>query len=239
MGRQPSIRGVPSGPVLLRRPEAAREGAEGQGQGAGGLRSGALGRGHLQEEDRGRSNRGENKEDLGAALEKAFRQMGGKPEMLYSDAEPGPTSNQTQSWLKRQKNIAHNITLRHAPVAERMMRYIRNQIVHAIRGTNKVVGSSRRRRAGLQREPRKPQHADDAKGRGEEREPSASKDGSGEHQKERQPATSTRARGQGQGHRQAEVRGRIHAGLERRGLYRRQRIKRARPSPSHAHIVPT
>ena len=41
--------------------------------------------------------------------------------MIYSDAEPGLTSNQTQPWLMRQKNAAHNITLRHAPVAERMM----------------------------------------------------------------------------------------------------------------------
>ena len=57
--------------------------------------------------------------------------------MLYSDAEPGLTSNQTQSWLMRQKNIAHNITLRHAPLAERMIGYIKSQIIHAIRGTNK------------------------------------------------------------------------------------------------------
>ena len=58
--------------------------------------------------------------------------------MLYSDAEPGPTSNQTQSWLKRQNNISHKITLRHAPVAERMTGHIKNHIVHAIRGTNKM-----------------------------------------------------------------------------------------------------
>ena len=57
--------------------------------------------------------------------------------MLYSDAEPGLTSNQTQSWLKRQKSIAHNITLRHAPVAERMLGHIKNQIINAIRGTDK------------------------------------------------------------------------------------------------------
>ena len=61
------------------------------------------------------------KDRLGAVLENAFKQMGGKPEILYSDAEPGLTSNQTQSWLKRQKHIAHNITLRHAPVAERYL----------------------------------------------------------------------------------------------------------------------
>ena len=80
---------------------------------------------------------GKNKEDLGAALEKAFRRMGGKPEMLYTDAEPGLTSNETQSWLMKQKNVAHNITLRHAPLAERMIGHIKNQIIHAIRGTNK------------------------------------------------------------------------------------------------------
>ena len=56
--------------------------------------------------------------------------------MLYTDAEPGLTSNQTQSWLKRQKNVAHNIPLRHAPVAERMIGHIKNQIIKALRGTN-------------------------------------------------------------------------------------------------------
>ena len=62
--------------------------------------------------------------------------MRGKPEMLYSDAEPVLTSNMTQKWLKEQ-NIAHNVTLRHAPVAERMIGHIKNQIIKAIRGTNK------------------------------------------------------------------------------------------------------
>ena len=57
--------------------------------------------------------------------------------MLYTDAEPGLTSKQTQSWLKKQKNIAHNITPRHAPVAERMIGHIENQIIHAIQSTNK------------------------------------------------------------------------------------------------------
>ena len=57
--------------------------------------------------------------------------------MLYTDAEPGLTSNKTQTWLRRQKNIAHNITLRHAPVAERMIGYIKNQIFQTIRGTDK------------------------------------------------------------------------------------------------------
>ena len=62
--------------------------------------------------------------------------------MLYSDAEPGLTSNQTQSWLAKGKNIAHNITLRHAPVAERMIGHIKNQITKAIQGTNKNGGKS-------------------------------------------------------------------------------------------------
>ena len=62
--------------------------------------------------------------------------MRGKPEMLYSDAEPGLTSNMTQKWL-REQNIAHNVTLRHAPVAERMIGYIKSQIIHALRDTNK------------------------------------------------------------------------------------------------------
>ena len=62
--------------------------------------------------------------------------MGSKPDMLYTDADPALTSNQTQSWLKRQKNVAPNITLRHAPVAERMIGHKKNHIIHAIRGTN-------------------------------------------------------------------------------------------------------
>ena len=47
------------------------------------------------------------------------------------------TSNQTQAWLRRQKNVAHNITLRRAPVAERMIGHIKNQIIKAIQGTSK------------------------------------------------------------------------------------------------------
>ena len=38
---------------------------------------------------------------------------------------------------QEEKNIAHNITLRHAPVAERMIGHIKNQIFQAIRGTDK------------------------------------------------------------------------------------------------------
>ena len=76
---------------------------------------------------------------------KAFKQMGGKPDMLYSEAKPGLTSNKTQAWFKRQQHIAQNITLRRAPLAERMIGYIKNQIIHTIRCANKawwdVVGA--------------------------------------------------------------------------------------------------
>ncbi len=72
--------------------------------------------------------------------------MGGKPQMLYTDAEPGLTSNETQSWLMRQKNVAHNITLRHAPLAERMIGHIKTQIIHAIRRQFPESGPSSRAR---------------------------------------------------------------------------------------------
>ena len=121
-----------------------------------------------------------------------------------------------------------------------MIGYIKNQIFNAIRGTDKkwwevVDGVAK----GLQRETRKPQHADDAERRGEEIEPNASEDATGKHQKERQSATSDRQGGQGQGHHQAEVREGIHARLERRGLHRSKRIERTQRSPSHSYIVPT
>ena len=51
---------------------------------------------------------------LKAALLKAFETLGGKPKMLYTDAETALTSNEIQKWLADER-IAHNITLRHAP----------------------------------------------------------------------------------------------------------------------------
>jgi hypothetical protein len=72
----------------------------------------------------------ENKEiaTLKDGLSKAFAEMGGKPKMLYTDAEAALASNELQEWLRRE-NIVHNITLRHAPLAERMIGHIKNQIV--------------------------------------------------------------------------------------------------------------
>ena len=74
--------------------------------------------------------------NLRIALDKAFEQLGRKPEMLYTDAEAGLTGKQTQEWL-REKEVAHNITLKHAPVAERMIGHIKNQIINAMEGTDK------------------------------------------------------------------------------------------------------
>ena len=70
--------------------------------------------------------------NLRIALDKAFEQLGRKPEMLYTDAEAGLTGKQTQEWL-REKEVAHNITLKHAPVAERMIGHIKNQIYYAMK----------------------------------------------------------------------------------------------------------
>jgi hypothetical protein len=66
---------------------------------------------------------------LKAALLKAFKTLGGKPKMLYTDAETALTSNEIQDWLANEERIAHNITLRHAPLAERMIGHIKNQII--------------------------------------------------------------------------------------------------------------
>jgi hypothetical protein len=55
--------------------------------------------------------------------------------MLYTDAEAGLTGKQTQEWLREE--VAHNITLKHAPVAERMIGHIKNQITDAMKGTDK------------------------------------------------------------------------------------------------------
>jgi hypothetical protein len=48
--------------------------------------------------------------------------------MLYTDAEAALVSNEIQEWLRRE-DIVHNITLRPAPLAERMIGHIKNQIV--------------------------------------------------------------------------------------------------------------
>ena len=54
--------------------------------------------------------------------------MGGKPGSIYSDAEAAMTGKAAQQWF-RQQGIVHNITLGHAPVAERMIGVIKIKIV--------------------------------------------------------------------------------------------------------------
>jgi len=65
------------------------------------------------------------------ALERAFSRLGGKPGSIYSDAEAAMTSKLAQDWF-RQQGIRHNITLSHAPVAERMIGVIKTKIVDAL-----------------------------------------------------------------------------------------------------------
>ena len=80
------------------------------------------------------------------ALERVFQQMGGKPASIYSDAEAALTSDAAKAYF-REKDIVHNITLGHAPVAERMIGVIKADIVHYLRNRSEgkkwwdVVGS--------------------------------------------------------------------------------------------------
>lgn len=65
---------------------------------------------------------------LQGALTRAFDELGGKPGMIYSDADAALTAREMQEWFKRQ-GIVHSITMNHAPLAERMIGYIKGQIV--------------------------------------------------------------------------------------------------------------
>ena len=66
------------------------------------------------------------------ALETAFKRLGGKPRMLYTDAEGSLTSNGVRDWLKK-KEIVHNITMMHAALAEKLIGFIKNRVVQSIR----------------------------------------------------------------------------------------------------------
>ena len=61
---------------------------------------------------------------LKPSLETAFRRLGGKPHAIYSDAEAALTSDEAAGYFQAQK-IVHNITLGHAPIAERMIGVIK------------------------------------------------------------------------------------------------------------------
>jgi hypothetical protein len=72
---------------------------------------------------------------LKASLEAAFRKLNGKPGSIYSDAEASLTSREAQDYF-RQAGIVHNITLGHAPVAERMIGVMKSRIVEGLEKGN-------------------------------------------------------------------------------------------------------
>ena len=71
-------------------------------------------------------------ETLKPSLETAFNRLGGKPYAIYSDAEAALTGYEAAGYFQEQK-IVHNITLGHAPIAERMIGVIKERIVHQLK----------------------------------------------------------------------------------------------------------
>ena len=71
-------------------------------------------------------------ETLKPSLETAFNRLGGKPYAIYSDAEAALTGYEAAGYFQEQK-IVHNITLGHAPIAERMIGVIKERIVHKLK----------------------------------------------------------------------------------------------------------
>ena len=71
-------------------------------------------------------------ETLKPSLETAFRRLGAKPHAIYSDAEAALTGYEAAAYFQEQK-IVHNITLGHAPIAERMIGVIKERIVHKLK----------------------------------------------------------------------------------------------------------
>ena len=69
---------------------------------------------------------------LKPSLETAFHRLGGKPHAIYTDAEAALTSGEAAGYFQEQK-IVHNITLGHAPIAERMIGVIKERIVHKLK----------------------------------------------------------------------------------------------------------
>ena len=60
-------------------------------------------------------------------LDAVFKEMGGKPKSIYSDAEGGIVGNDTQTWLQKQ-GVVSQITINHAPLAEAMIKVIKNRV---------------------------------------------------------------------------------------------------------------
>jgi hypothetical protein len=66
-------------------------------------------------------------QDLLDGLEEGLKDMGGKPESIYTDDEGSLNSKLLQDYFK-QNNIKHITTRTHAPVAERAVRTIKDLI---------------------------------------------------------------------------------------------------------------
>jgi hypothetical protein len=66
------------------------------------------------------------------AITECMEKMGGKPKMIYHDAETTFTGDFLQQWLVQNK-IKPITTLTHAPVAERTIRTIKNLLYPRVR----------------------------------------------------------------------------------------------------------
>ena len=66
-------------------------------------------------------------DDILEAIKKGITNMGGKPEVIYSDDEGSFNSKQAIDYYKAE-GINHLVTRAHAPVAERAVRTIKNMI---------------------------------------------------------------------------------------------------------------
>jgi transposase InsO family protein len=69
--------------------------------------------------------RGKTPKDVLDAMEEGFKNVGGKPESIYSDDEGSFNSNLVQNYLEEHK-VRHIVTRTHASVAERAIRTIRS-----------------------------------------------------------------------------------------------------------------
>jgi len=67
--------------------------------------------------------------DIIKGLDAVFKEMGGKPKSIYSDAEGGIVANETQAWLgAKGRDVLSHITVNHAPLAEAMIKVIKNRV---------------------------------------------------------------------------------------------------------------
>jgi len=67
--------------------------------------------------------------DIIKGLDAVFKEMGGKPKSIYSDAEGGIVAKKTREWLgERGRDVVSHITVNHAPLAEAMIKVIKNRV---------------------------------------------------------------------------------------------------------------